>query len=399
MPDGINRSSFHKVETIIFDSDGVITTEREYWNAAELTILELLYGDQWVGLENERYSVALHKPGAAIRLLKFVNPEFSELLKSRRVISNWDLTYFAAALYLLELLRAAPRLAASGDFAREGLTGENLRRLGQSLPDRKTALPEIGELAGALFETADAVKKTGDGERAAGGRADLVAALNVMAEEKCGITEPLFSGDDSLMTLCKTLFQEWFLGDGLYEEHYGKKTSRIPKDGLMQFESPILPIPAMIDVLSMLREAGIALGVATGRPRVEALAPLERWGLLHFFDEKKIATNREITEAEEFLTETGRTRSLAKPHPYIYLKALYPEKTPGDILALRLPLAGAERVLIVGDTVADVAAAKKIGAQSALVYSGVKNLENARELKKMNPDFLIENVTGLKDLF
>ena len=35
---------------IIFDMDGVITAEECYWNAAALTVWELLYGKHYLGL-------------------------------------------------------------------------------------------------------------------------------------------------------------------------------------------------------------------------------------------------------------------------------------------------------------------------------------------------------------
>ncbi|MFH1538448.1 MAG: HAD hydrolase-like protein, partial [bacterium] len=266
----------------------------------------------------------------------------------------------------------------------------------RAISDRSPNLPKVEALGKDFFDVADRLRAGG----ARAGYPSLVAALNDRAEKKCGCEEPVFSAAaDPLWQICQTLFQEWYLGDDLFKVKHGEKLSKLAKDGLVRFETPIVPLGRLIDVLSMLREANITLGIGTGRPRVEIITPLANWGLLNFLSSSRISTNREIAEAERHLEKTGSKKSLAKPHPYVFLKALYPKKPPAEILGMPLPLPDGERVLVVGDTVADIAAAKAMGAQSAAVLSSVKNLERAASIKDMEPDYILSDVTALKNLF
>lgn len=393
------KSAFKKVDTIIFDADGVITTEDEYWLAAELSILEILYGSQWIGLRDDIYQIALHKPGRPVTIGRFVLRDFTERLKARGIVSNWDMAFFCCALYLLELLGKTEPAGRPETLTGEGFTAENISRLGEAVPNKSVALPTIEDIAGDFFEVADELRISLQQQGAPGSFPPLVAALNDRARKTCGIDEPIFSADDPLWHVCRTLFQEWYLGDDIFKANHGKKLSKIRKDGLIQFETPIIPLGGLIDVFSMLREANITLGIGTGRPRIEIITPLANWGLLNFFSWRRVSTNREIVRAERYIEESGLQTSLAKPHPYVFLKALFPNKSPAEILDTPLPLRDGGRVLVVGDTVADIAAAKTMGAQSAAVISSVKNLERAESIMALNPDYILEDVAAIKELF
>jgi phosphoglycolate phosphatase-like HAD superfamily hydrolase len=162
---------------------------------------------------------------------------------------------------------------------------------------------------------------------------------------------------------------------------------------------PVIPLRRIIDTLGLLRDAGIELGVATGRPYVEIMIPLGNWNLTHFFNLKRIATYREIKAAEQMLEKSGAPQSLAKPHPYVYLKSLYPELKDTDIVNMPLPIEDADTVLIVGDSAADLMAARTIGCKSAAVMTGVKNLKAVQIMKDLEPDFVLDDMASIKDLF
>ena len=73
------------MKKIIFDMDGVITTEQNYWNAAALTIWEHFFNEKDV----KRMSECL----VQIRNRVFFGDKTITLCKNIGVNSNWDLTY------------------------------------------------------------------------------------------------------------------------------------------------------------------------------------------------------------------------------------------------------------------------------------------------------------------
>jgi phosphoglycolate phosphatase-like HAD superfamily hydrolase len=396
-----SREQFHNIQTILFDMDGVVTSEEEYWLAAELTVLELLYSKQFVGLENDVLRTVLFKPGRAVSVDKFVSPKFIGMLKSNGVNSNWDLCFFSVAIYLVELLFTARDSGILKRVADQGFCEETLRALGEALPNRRKYLEHINH-ASAFFH--QFYKKWRQGSEAAdvsdpSARSALFErGVNQWLAERTGIEAPLFARGNDFWELCRILFQERFLGDTLFDQEESGRRSQMFKDGLINYEMPIIPLNRIIDALGLLKDAGLTLGVATGRPYREIMIPLEKWGLLHFFDRERIATHREMKLAEQALASQSAS-SLAKPHPFIYLRSLYPEKSDAEILEISLPLAQGDKVLVVGDSAADLLAAKAMGCPCAVVMTGVSDLEAAHYLKSLDPEFVLEDVSSIKDLF
>lgn len=93
--------------------------------------------------------------------------------------------------------------------------------------------------------------------------------------------------------------------------------------------------------------------VATGRPKPEALSPLQAAGIYGYFDATRIVTHDDVVEAER--EHPGQ--SFGKPHPFILQKAMR-ETPPAE-------------TVFVGDTLSDVGAAARaqvrcIGVLTAL---------------------------------
>jgi len=399
-----DKNKFMDVDTILFDMDGVITSEGEYWNTADLTILELFYSNQFVGLVNENLQTILFKPGSPIKLDRFVSNNFIALLKNNGLNTNWDLTYFASALYLIELFsRAQPRDKAKAIAEFEFNTG-TLRELGKLIPDKKRILEPIDSLSAYFLQF---IKKRGRNissqsvsspEKRA---LDFIEDINLWRYERTGFKGPVFDRSGAFWDICERLFQERYLGDILFLRDHDSTLSEIPKDGMIEYEEPVIPLQKIVSTLAMLKEARINFGIATGRPYDEIMIPLIRWGLYHFFDEDNISTHRDILEAEEFLKSKGQNISLAKPHPYVYLRALYGKsKSIPELLEMSLPLpeAKCERVIIVGDSVSDIMAARCIGVKAVVVLTGVKSLEAVEMMKAFSPEFLLNDISEFEDL-
>ena len=95
---------------IVFDLDGVITSEEAYWVTAGLVLHELLFSPRYwniTGTKQEDYEPptlaeceqVAHATLPIAVILK---------LKARSVNSNWDTSYVAAGICLIDLLAKLP---------------------------------------------------------------------------------------------------------------------------------------------------------------------------------------------------------------------------------------------------------------------------------------------------
>lgn len=86
-----------RYDTLIFDMDGVITSESAYWDAAALTVREFLsdkrhFGDGDIDVSYMSDNVE------AIRNEIFLNDKIITYFKSIGVNSNWDLGYITVQI-------------------------------------------------------------------------------------------------------------------------------------------------------------------------------------------------------------------------------------------------------------------------------------------------------------
>ena len=93
--------------------------------------------------------------------------------------------------------------------------------------------------------------------------------------------------------------------------------------------------------------------------------------------------------------------SISKPHPYVYLKSLYPEKGIEELLDTKLPFPddAGKKILIVGDSLSDIMAARKMNTCAAVVLTGIKSLEAVEQMKALNPEFVLTDVSKIEKLF
>ena len=103
-----------------------------------------------------------------------------------------------------------------------------------------------------------------------------------------------------------------------------------------------------------LRRNGFVCSIATGRPRIEAMAPLERSGIRKYFDPSRILTHDDVQSAE-----SEAKIPLGKPHPFVALKAIYPDLPVAELLGMKSEVRAG--VWFIGDAVSDVHAALGAG--------------------------------------
>ena len=132
--------------------------------------------------------------------------------------------------------------------------------------------------------------------------------------------------------------------------------------------------------------------IATGRPRLEAVAPLENAHIWGYFDKRRVVTHDEVQQAER---EAGFP--LGKPHPFVAYRAMYPEMPLAELLAL--PSIERPDVWFIGDTISDIKAARAAGVTPIGILSamppGIYRDERERALREAGCDTILESVLSL----
>jgi phosphoglycolate phosphatase-like HAD superfamily hydrolase len=374
---------------IVFDLDGVITSEEAYWITAGLVLHELLFSPRYWNIADyqqpapEEYERVAHATLPIAIILK---------LKARSINSNWDTCYVATCICLIDLLARLPDCT-------------------ELLPLRPWAEDWIAAFRHALAQISDPIEITPATFR----RLDepffegivgleLIDRLNEYASYVLGVQiEGVFARYGPSWLLCQDLFQQWYLGDELYTpvelgtrpiEACTPKSAPMDtgKRGVIYLERPLLLVETLHATLGAVRDRGYRLGIATGRQSQEALSPLKNYGLLDYFDKSHITTHAEIAVAEEALRARGEETSLVKPHPYQFLLAADPHYLPNQ------PPPPRGSFIVVGDTPSDVRGGRAANAITVAVLTGARTAEARMMLEQSQPDFLIEDITHVPAL-
>lgn len=334
----LQLSNFDK---IIFDMDGVITSEMAYWQTAAVAVCELL-------LSHEHYGVCgIDKEWYRKNYIDIFNTVMCGgrtviAVKRLGVNTNWDLLYvvFCVSKYLnpeLDTIDAA-------HFQGVCMFIENI--------DAKA--PEVYDLLSELAEGADPK-----------------------------VTKNSFSHSNSeFWNELYTTFDTWYNGS---EESEGLKTN----------EKLLFSDDELNALLKHLTDIGIRLGIGTGRPKAEIDYPLIRHGLYDYFDKNMYATYNDVSAAE---AELNPTTPLAKPDPFVFLKAVLGKNHSNtEIRDGEYSYEELSRTLIVGDAPCDLMAAQRGGFQFLAVLTGAEG-ETAREYFEQNgAEYILNNILEMID--
>lgn len=324
-----------KYNTVIFDMDGVITSEQHYWTCAALTVWEWTHSDRYYG--NAKIDVnKIQNDAKSIRKQVFCNDKIIEVLKAKGVNSNWDLGYVVfAGCMILDTL----------DF-------ERVLDFANSL--RNNILDEYPVIAKSLSE-----KCSGDTQR-----------------------------NGKLWYDMMLTFQEWFLGDTLFEQKFSKKPVNPGKKGFVYSEEPIIDRFKLLEILKLLNEKGKRLAIGTGRPENELYPPLKSFGIQGYFEPSCIINHNHVMAAEKKLS-----LNLTKPHPYIFIKALMGEEYSDEkIVKGEFDKSEALKSLVVGDAGADILAAKAMGADFCAVLTGISGSAARAYFEDKKAEYILKSL-------
>lgn len=373
------------IKTILFDVDGVLLSEEHYFDASALTVWEMLYSRNYLGLAPEKFKIDYsEKEIKEIRNLVFDHDEALKFMKSRGLNANWDMIYLVFSHQLIHLLSQIKDYEI-----------ENITKWCQAPLNRET-LQEIGEVLRHYDSKIDFRLFVKDFEHSQAMKQELLGFLNELVLEKLGVNTDIFGVRGELWSICEHVSQEWYVGDEYVLASTGRPSVQLGKSGYLANEMTIAPKEKIADLFKDLRCSGFDIGVGTGRPALETIYPFQHLGWLEYFDENKIVTEDEVMQAEQ---EYPDSRPLSKPHPFPYIMA-YKGKTASvtDCLNTKLPLENGDSILIVGDSLADLLAARKLGFQFAAVLTGLTGKDARSEFEQHQADYILDSVLDLRKI-
>lgn len=321
------KDFLNKYDTLILDMDGVMTSEQRYWDAAALTVYEMLYSDEYFGDSAIDFKKVSDNT-LSIRKEVFFDDELITVLKKKGVNSNWDLAYVTLAFSLIY---------------GKNMVLEKAKAMGEDVLYEYEKIAQL--LSQKLSKDIFCTSRSGEFWKAI---------------HKC--------------------FQDWYLGND-------------KKEGLVFCEEPLFKTSKMESLLQELSLSGKRLCIGTGRPKDEIIIPLKKWNVIKYFDENAIITFDDVIKAEK---EQGKT--LTKPHPYVFLKALYGSDYPDEkILCADYDKDKIKSTLVVGDAGADILAAQAMGADFCAVLTGVSGKEAKGYFEELNSNYIFNSLLDLKD--
>ncbi len=343
MDDHPRRCEEKKYQTILFDMDGVITSERQYWTTAALTVFELFYDDEELNI------VWCEENATAVSHRIFNNDATIKVLKELGINTNWDLAY-------LTLLAAYIKKA-------EGEPEETIwEAVTDFFCDCDLMIPEL---------------------------------YDFVAEEVCdlyhfSLEETRRSGQ--LWKNVKDVFQQWYLGDELYQKIYQTDIYR-GKKGCIHDEQPLFSLEQTEALLRGLQAKGYRLGIGTGRPDIEIREPLKMWGILDLFDEEAFVTYDMVESAQKKCPQA----QLAKPHPYVFVKGAL-GKNFSDEQIVKGAYQLEKNVLVVGDAGSDILAAREAGMDFAAVLTGIAGKDAYDYFKALGAQYILDDIFELEKI-
>ncbi len=322
-----------KYDIILFDMDGVVTSEQEYWNAAAMTSYEMLLSSKYFG-DKSIDALEIYEYRTQIRRKVFCDDKTIEVLKNKGVNSNWDVAYVVLAEALLD----------------EEHNFENV-------------YTRVCEYSASIFSEYETIAKK--------------------LSSKFDKDIQYFERGGEMWREMRDIFQIKYHGD----ENIS---------GLINDEKPLFGIGRTNAVLSALKQSGKTLGIGTGRPMCEIEGPLKSWDLYKYFDIDRIVSYDDVVKAERELAAYGEKILLTKPHPFMFLKGAFTKSCPTQkIIHAEYNKDILKRTLVVGDAGADILAAQAAGMSFLAVLTGISGA-NAREyFKKQGADYILNSICDM----
>ncbi|HHU6749457.1 TPA: HAD family hydrolase [Staphylococcus pseudintermedius] len=370
-------------KAILFDVDGVFLDESRCFDVSALTVYEMLFSTDYLGLKpHVNLSQLTDAQITDIRATLFKKDVILNRLKSTGINSNWDMLFVVFSVHFIECLKQLSHEARLNVLNTAQFDENTLRKVGQQLTMRVTDYERPFQFI----------------ENASEGRSQIYQSLQNYAMTELKVEEAtLFDMSSPLWQLAQEIYQEWYLGTALYEEVEQKVAKTDYKRGYIYHEIALAPIEDIKQLLTDLKAAGYQLAIATGRPRTETLVPFETLELLSYFDEAFIVSASEVLEVESRYPDL---KPLGKPNPFSYIAAFNGNQKQDyyDYATNQTNRMDPKTVTIVGDSLADLFSAQTVNAQFIGTLTGLKGRSAEAELRSHGAEIIVDNVLDIRKI-
>ena len=335
-----------KYHTLLFDMDGVITSEQGYWYSAALTVYERLFSGFSAQELMEHHQEIFDRV--------FLSGSIITNIKNLGVNTNWDLAYIVLIFCMV--------------LQKRGVAEDKL------FQEAGAWIASIEDKAPRLYRQV----------------AKLLSNEFGYSLEDAYRLGPFWSE-------VQALFQQWYLGEDSYI-----RLNRQPiiglrgKTGLIHLEEPLVPLDRLKETLAALCQDGKRLGIGTGRPAMEIELPLKKWGIYEYFNPNAIVTYTTVSKAHDAILKQGMQMDLAKPHPYMFIKGALGLAFDDVKIARGEYVKNAfHQVLVVGDAGSDILAAQGAKMDFAAVLTGIAGQNAKQYFLDNHATYILNNVLEL----
>ena len=372
------------MKAILFDVDGVFLSEERCFDVSAITVAELLSSPDFLNCD-----IDIHFDGNLtendinkIRRNVFNNDRILNQLKSLGLNSNWDMLFIVFSIHLIDKAKQLKPSLRDQLLDELLFTKETLKEIAKDLTDKTINYSLPYDVIASFRNGKDAIYED----------------LEVYAKNQLELNNTsLFKLKSALWTLAKDIYQEWYLGKDLFTKVEEGTALLDFKKGFIYEEVILKPQEEIQLLLQHLKEAGYHLAIATGRPRTETIIPFESLGLKSYFDDEHIVTASEVLDAESDYPEY---QPLGKPNPFSYIATLNgnDRNRYKEYATHQENIVNKDEVYIVGDSLADLLSAKKIGATFIGTLTGLKGDKAQPELEEYGADYIVEDVTKIRNI-
>jgi len=273
------KKKMKRKNLIVFDMDGVlIYVSLSYRDTVRQTARLFFKGAKgWEDLPDPLFSLL----------------DLARVKQSGGLNNDWDLSFTVISLmYSLVKGPKAPTAAEPWAYYRAGISRCDVSELTRFLKSESQPLTRLAEKIGRPIH-------------------EFISAC--------------YTGDVGTGNIIKQIFQEIYLGSELFQATYGIFPSVYIGSGLIDKEKLLID-PSILEHLFLSH----ILAIATGRPKIEADYPLDRFRIRRYFS--AVYTLDDCLREEKKRLEAGKGRiDLGKPNPYMLdaLKVAFQEEVSG----------------------------------------------------------------------
>lgn len=374
------------MKKVVFDVDGVLLSEEQYFNASALTVWEILYSRDYMGLPSEQndFDSSMISEGqiAYIRERVWGKDIILRWLYKHNIESTWDMSHICLLgifWYMARVYKEKTKGMDTLSFVIESVC--DLKKVGQLL-------------MGLPIPTAEKVLELLDAEvsQAMSGKELLTRIKQLMKYD--------IQGDLSFVekfsvfyNLQIDAFENWYFGDTYYVKQKRKLPYSEGKTGLLIKENSLVPANEILTLFRVLKESGYQLGIATGRNYLEVEVPFKQLGWKNEIDWAYVATSTDSKNAEEYFDKS----SLGKPHSFLFSCAIWGKsiQLQQQYIEESVILSEEDEVWIVGDSDVDFYGSQALGTKFIGVRNIVDEHDGSARVFEKNQIPCVEKVTDI----